>query len=409
MVMEGVELNNTELRNTKSNLDGNPNIGLLRNKNGLLLKTYAWIVKNSIGNVLLIHGLKAHTRLTFMKINLKMPNNNEGVIVDSDNYYIYKDSWIEKFNQNGYSVYALDLQGHGESQAWKNVRGDFSSFDDLVDDVIQYINQIQDESHNIVASKKKKLPMYLVGYSMGGTIALRTLQVLNEEKEDRIKARNSSNYKNSNTILDNSTNANQIDNNMTNSNDYGSDKPDANGNHIGRYNYLDKLNIKGCVSLSGMMILKTTWNAGNNAMKYLYLPVASFLSSITPNAMLPSDPDYKQFEYINNTYKYDKFRCPEETKFIYIYELIKASVTVNCHINYMPKDIPLLFVHSKDDSVCYYEGTISFHNKAKVKKKDLHIVDDMDHAITGAPGNEEILKKVINWISDLRMNDEDEK
>ncbi|SCL86620.1 Serine aminopeptidase, S33, putative [Plasmodium chabaudi adami] len=158
-----------------------------------------------------------------------------------------------------------------------------------------------------------------------------------------------------------------------------------------------------------MMILKTTWNAGNNAMKYLYLPVASFLSSITPNAMLPSDPDYKQFEYINNTYKYDKFRCPEDTKFIYIYELIKASVTVNCNINYMPKDIPLLFVHSKDDSVCYYEGTISFHNKAKVKKKDLHIVDDMDHAITGAPGNEEILKKVIDWISDLRMNDEEEK
>ncbi|SCL86777.1 Alpha/beta hydrolase family/alpha/beta hydrolase fold/Serine aminopeptidase, S33, putative, partial [Plasmodium chabaudi adami] len=228
--MEGVELNNNELRNTKSNLDGNPNIGLLRNKNGLLLKTYAWIVKNSIGNVLLIHGLKAHTRLTFMKINLKIPNNNEGVIVDSDNYYIYKDSWIEKFNQNGYSVYALDLQGHGESQAWKNVRGDFSSFDDLVDDVIQYINQIQDESHNIVTTKKKKLPMYLVGYSMGGTIALRTLQVLNKEKEDRIKARNSSNYKNSNTILDNSTNANQIDNNMSNSNDYGSDKPGANGN-----------------------------------------------------------------------------------------------------------------------------------------------------------------------------------
>ncbi|SBS91285.1 lysophospholipase, putative, partial [Plasmodium ovale curtisi] len=204
-MMDKIELNNDELINTTCNLDGDPKIGWLRNKNGLLLKTYEWLVKNAIGNILLLHGFGTHIRSDFMRKKLKMPNNNEGVIVDTNNYYIYKDSWIEKFNQSGYSVYALDLQGHGESQAWKNIRGEFSSFDDLVEDVIQYMNQIRyeiskdnktdDKFHNIVPTTKKKLPMYVIGYSMGGNIALRMLQVLNKEKGYKINTGESDEYK----------------------------------------------------------------------------------------------------------------------------------------------------------------------------------------------------------------------
>ncbi|SCL83762.1 lysophospholipase, putative [Plasmodium chabaudi chabaudi] len=430
--MEEIELNDGESRSTTvSKLDGDPKTGWLRNKKGLLLKTYAWIVQNPIGNVLLIHGFRAHTRLAFMRINLQMPNNNEDLVVDSDNYYIYKDSWIEKFNQNGYSVYALDLQGHGESQAWKNIKGDFSSFDDLVDDVIQYMNHIQDEiendnktddeSHNVLATKKKKLPMYVVGYSMGGNIVLRALQLLNKKKRSKNKAKNSNNYKKSKKMLCNSNNINETGNDMydmNNSSDYGSDKSgpstytmasaNSSDKHLGYYN-LDKFNIKGCVSLSSMLKLNETRNAGNNSIKYLYLPVAGFLSLVAPNAKRPSGSGYKQFEYITNTYKYDKFRNPSGTKFKHVYELLKATVTVNCNINYMPKDIPVLFVHSTDDSVCCLEGTVSFHSKAKIEKKDIHIVEDMDHAVTAAPGNEEILNKIIDWIYDLRSNNEDKK
>ncbi|EUD74065.1 hypothetical protein YYG_00012 [Plasmodium vinckei petteri] len=447
-----MELNSDELKNpTVGKLDGDPKIGWLCNKNGLLLKTYRWLAKNATGIILLIHGFRVHTRLTFMRINLKMPDNSEGVIVDSDNYYIYKDSWIEKFNQNGYSVYALDLQGHGESQAVNNIRGDFSSFDDLVDDVIQYVDQIHDEiskdnqtdndisnddktdhdilsdnemndePYDIVTTKKKKLPMYVIGYSMGGNIALRMLQVLNKEKGYKINTGESDEYKKCKAILDNSNNINEIDNDMNNSkySDPGTSSAstsattdaiaNSNDKHLGYHNYLEKFNIKGCVSLSSMIKLHETRNVGNTLVKYLYLPVAGLLSIVAPNATFPSDPDYKQFEYINNTYRYDKFRNPDDTKFKYVYELLKATVTVNSNINYMPKNIPVLFVHSNDDSVCYYKGTVLFHKKAKVEKKDIHIVENMDHAITSAPGNEEILKKVIDWISDLRSNDEGEK
>ncbi|SCL88579.1 lysophospholipase, putative [Plasmodium chabaudi chabaudi] len=446
--MEGIELNNDELRSTTiSKLDGDPKIGWICNKKGLLLKTYGWLVKNAAGIILLIHGFRVHTRLTFMRINLQMPNNNEDIVVDTNNYYIYKDSWIEKFNQNGYSVYALDLQGHGESQAWNNVRGEFSSFDDLVDDVIQYMNQIQDEisndnqtnddilnnnqtnddilnnnqmndeSYDIVATKKKKLPMYVIGYSMGGNIALRMLQVLNKEKGYNINTGESDNYKKCKAILDNSNHINEIDNDMNNSknDDPGTSSAGTSATanastsdkHVEYDNYLDKFNIKGCISLSSMITLNETRNVGNILIKYLYLPVTSLLSRVAPNAKFPSDPDYKQFEYINNTYRYDKFRNPDETKFKYVYELLKATVDVNYNINYMPKDIPLLFLHSSDDSVCHYQGTVSFHSKAKVETKNIYIFDKLDHAITAAPGNEEVLNLIINWINNLRMNDGD--
>ncbi|CAD2092325.1 lysophospholipase, putative [Plasmodium vinckei brucechwatti] len=584
--MEEIELSNDELRNTTCKLDGDPKVGWFRNKNGLLIKTYGWLVQNAIGIILLIHGFRSHARLTYMKINLKMPNGSEDLVVDNDNYYIYKDSWIEKFNQHGYSVYTLDLQGHGESQSLGNLRGDINCFDDLVDDVIQYINQIHDEipnddqtndeitndnqtnyeisnddqtnydissdnqtnydisnddqtnydissdnqtnyeisndnqtnyeisnddqtnydissdnqtnydisnddqtnydissdnqtnyeipnddqtndeipnddqtddeisndnqtddeSHDIITTKKKRLPMYIIGHSMGGNIALRILQLLGKEKENSINAENENNYKNFNIILDNYINASEIDNDMeedmiddmydmnnfnkfvmenmnniyflANSNGYyfdkscfsASDTSDSivSDKYEGCYNYLDKLNIKGCASLSGMMRLQAPLDGGSKSFKYLYLPIIKFLSIVAPHALISSELGYKRSEYVTNICKYDKFRNKNGVKFKCISELIKATITLDCNINYLPKEIPLLFVHSIDDCVCNYKGSAMFYDKAKVNRKELYIVEGMNHSITTAPENEKILKMVIDWICDLERNDEEE-
>ncbi|CAD2094011.1 lysophospholipase, putative [Plasmodium vinckei lentum] len=432
-MMEGIELNADILRDRKSKLAGDPKVGWLCNKNGLLLKTYRWLVKNASGIVVLIHGFQGDTQLTFMRKKVQIIYANEGLIV-YDNGYIYKDSWIEKFNRNGYSVYGLDLQGHGESQSLGNIRDSVNCFDDLVDDVIQYLNQIQDEisnenqmndeSHDIVTTKKKRLPMYIVGHSMGGNIALRILQLLGKAKEDRIKDGNSNNYKSCSTILGNSTNINEIDNDMhdmNNSNDcYSNNSCDsasatansivsASGKHEGCYNCLDKLNIKGCVSLAGMIRIKVPLDSGNKSFKYFYLPIINFASRIAPHArLLVTFRKYKAPKFSVNIFKRNELANKNGIELKCVYELIKATVTLDCNINYMPKDIPFLIVHSKDDGVCSYEWAESFYNKANVIKKELHSIDDMDHIITTNPGYEDILKKVIDWISYLRMNDEDE-
>ncbi|VWU51766.1 Putative lysophospholipase/Alpha/beta hydrolase family, putative [Hepatocystis sp. ex Piliocolobus tephrosceles] len=123
-------------------LDGNPKIDSFFNRDGLLLKTYAWIVKNAIGIVLLIHGISVHTRLAFLKHNVEIVNSDRAILLDRDNFYVYKDSWVEEFNKNGYSVYGIDLQSHGLSEGVENLRCHIDNFDTLVDDVICYLNRI---------------------------------------------------------------------------------------------------------------------------------------------------------------------------------------------------------------------------------------------------------------------------
>ncbi|CAD2085505.1 lysophospholipase, putative [Plasmodium vinckei lentum] len=486
--MEEIELNNDELRNTTCNLDGDPKIGWFCNKNGLLLKTYGWLVKNAIGIILLIHGLKSHTRLTFMRINIKIPNNDGDVVVDNNNYYIYKDSWIEKFNQNGYSVYALDLQGHGESQAWKNIRGSANKFDDLVDDVIDYMNHIQDEisnenqtddeSYDIAPTKKKRLPMYIIGHSMGGSIAIRILQLLRKEKEDDINSGDEHDYKKCNIMLDNFTNANEISNAMVedmindirdmntfndnsvkyisdkrcitnskngdpgtfsvnisakardspsvrpkvaksiskkvrssnNSNDStsgstvycSSDTPKASTSgtkQVKQYNHLDKLNIRGCISLSGMLGLTIVGQPGSFIFKYIYIPVTKLMSYFAPYKKTIAEFPYKTSQFIDNVFKYDKFRTNDGITYKYLHEIIKTMGKLFDNAKNMPKDVPLLLVHSKDDGICNYKGSQSYFDKIDVPGKELYIVEGLNHSTTLESGNEDVLKKVMDWIN----------
>ncbi|CAD2089389.1 lysophospholipase, putative [Plasmodium vinckei lentum] len=591
--MEEIELNSDELKNTTVNkLDGNPKIGWFCNKNGLLLKTYGWVVKNAVGIIYLIHGLSTHARLTFMRINIKLPTSDGDVIVDNDNYYIYKDSWIEKFNQNGYSVYALDLQGHGESQAWNNIRGSANRFDDLVDDVIDYMNHIQDEianenqtddeSYDVVPAKKKRLPMYIIGHSMGGGIAIRILQLLRKEKEKRINSGDEHDYKKCNIMLDNSTNANEINNDMVedmisdmcdmnsfndnsvkhvsdkrcitnsknddpgtssastsasirpststnirastsantnanvrastsantstnirtntsantstnmrastsantstnirtntsantstnirastsantstnmcantsvrpkvvkstskvvsannnskdntnenkivsannnskdntseNTNDCSSDITNAStseSEQVKKYNNLDELNIRGCISLSGMLGLTIVGQPGSFIFKYIYIPVTKLMSYFAPYKKTVAEFPYKTSQFIENVFKYDKLRITDGITYKYLHEIIKTMGKLFDNAKNMPKDIPLLLIHSKDDGICNYKGSQSYFDKIDVPGKELYIVEGLNHSTTLESGNEDVLQKVMDWIN-LRNKDANE-
>lgn len=57
-------------------------------------------------------------------------------------YKIYEGSWVQEWNKSGYSVCGLDLQGHGRSDGYKGLPWFFNSFDDLVDDVLQFVKWV---------------------------------------------------------------------------------------------------------------------------------------------------------------------------------------------------------------------------------------------------------------------------
>ena len=66
----------------------------------------------------------------------------------------------------GHSVYALDLRGHGDSDGR---RGHVRRFDQLLQDVDRFRREVQ-------GMVRPDLPMFLVGHSLGGLIALRYLE-----------------------------------------------------------------------------------------------------------------------------------------------------------------------------------------------------------------------------------------
>ncbi|GAB67073.1 PST-A protein, partial [Plasmodium cynomolgi strain B] len=324
-----------------NSIDGKPQLDSFLNKDGLMIRTYGWLVKNAIGIIILVHGLNSHVRFSFLRHNVDIVGNEKAILKDENNYYVYKDSWIEHFNKNGYSVYGIDLQGHGKSDGWENLRVNVKRFDDIAYDVIEYIQKIQeklwknenscdtlpDDNKNV---SKKDIPTYLIGQSMGGNVVLRTLQLIGKSKDEAKK----------------------------------------------------KLNIKGCISLSGMISIERI--------------IASPRSYKLINNML-----YIKYQYMHDLYKYDKIRYKKGITYRFAYQLLKAMDNLQKDMKHIPKDIPILFIHSKDDTLCYYRGVVSFYSRLSNDIKELHILEDMEHMLTVEPGNENVLNKIMQWLSKL--------
>ncbi|SOS81590.1 lysophospholipase, putative [Plasmodium sp. gorilla clade G1] len=326
------------------------------NKDGLLIKSYSWEVREPLGIIILVHGLASHIRFGFLKQNAKIVNNDHAVLIDGDNYYIYEGSWIEKLNKNGYSVYGLDLQGHGESDGYQNLKLHIKDYDDYIYDLIDFIKSVYE---SIISKKEKKqmyitdndiietVPIYLVGYSMGANIILRALQLLNKSND----------------------------------------------------NLISKLNIKAFISLAGMISIKNIGSIDSFKYKYLFLPIIKMLSYVCPTYRLrKKNSGFKRFPYINDLMNFDKLRYKKGMTNKLAYEVIKSVYILKKYINDIPQNIPILFIHSRHDSVCAYEEVLSFYNNLYNTNKEIYTLENMDHVVTLEPKNEQALNKMLTWI-----------
>ncbi|ANQ06924.1 Lysophospholipase-like protein [Plasmodium coatneyi] len=343
-------------------LDGKPRLDSFFNKDGLLLRSYGWLVKNAIGIIILIHGLGSHARLTFLRHNVEIVNNNKAILKDGKNFYVYEDSWVEYFNKKGYSVYALDLQGHGLSDGYEKRNYHVNKFDDFAYDVMQYIARIQDslpcgDSKDDATSdgnvdqgiNKKRLPTYIMGISMGGNIALRILQLLGKSQSD----------------------ANKM------------------------------LNIKGCVSLSSMISVELLTSPGSYTYQLFFLPLSNIISDFFKNSRLISVLPYQRYPYMNDILMFDKIRFKGGITYQFGRELLNAMANLDKDIGYTLTNIPILFIHSKDDPFCYWRGVVSFYNRLKVRYKELRLLENMEHVLTGEPGNMKVLNSVLDWLASI--------
>ncbi|KNC37129.1 lysophospholipase [Plasmodium falciparum RAJ116] len=276
------------------------------NKDGLLIKSYSWEVREPLGIIILVHGLASHIRFGFLKQNAKIVNNDHAVLIDGDNYYIYEGSWIEKLNKNGYSVYGLDLQGHGESDGYQNLKLHIKDYDDYIYDLIDFIKSVYE---SIISKKEKKqmyirdndiietVPIYLVGYSMGANIILRALQLLNKSND----------------------------------------------------NLISKLNIKAFISLAGMISIKNIGSIDSLKYKYLFLPIIKMLSYVCPTYRLrKKHSGFKRFPYINDLMNFDKLRYKKGMTNKLAYEVIKSVYILKKYINDIPSECSYIYLYIQD-------------------------------------------------------------
>eukprot|EP00732_Lithocolla_globosa_P005610 Lithocolla_globosa_v1_NODE_5898_length_1168_cov_76.185085.p1 type:complete len:310 gc:universal NODE_5898_length_1168_cov_76.185085:64-993(+) len=115
------------------------------NKRNVQIYRHAWKVENPKGVVFLVHGFGEHC--------LRLG---------------YKDFLIAHLNKAGYSVFAHDHEGHGNSGG---DRAYFPSFDGLVEDTLQHVRLVIKEEWG----SGERPPLYLCGHSMGGLAAILTL------------------------------------------------------------------------------------------------------------------------------------------------------------------------------------------------------------------------------------------
>jgi alpha-beta hydrolase superfamily lysophospholipase len=84
----------------------------------------------------------------------------------------YEGSVTHRLNEVGCDVLAFDLQGHGLSDKIHGQPCYVEDFDDFAKDVIQFIRIVKEEYRGMDLP-----PLYLLGASMGGLVALRTTQL----------------------------------------------------------------------------------------------------------------------------------------------------------------------------------------------------------------------------------------
>ena len=132
---------------------------------GKKLATYEWPCSRAgakasrhRGCVVSLHGHAVHTRFEFL-----LPTEDGGI------HEQYEGSWIHMLNAAGYSFHGFDLVGHGRSEYIDGMQCYFKRFDDLANDSLDFVRLVKAQQ----CEKGEELPVFLLGESLGGGIAVR--------------------------------------------------------------------------------------------------------------------------------------------------------------------------------------------------------------------------------------------
>lgn len=161
--------------------------GSFTNGQGLKLATYSW--RQTAGPkaaIALFHSYTSYTLFDFLRH--QPPGDARESIKEEDETWLpkYPGSWIEGFYRLGMNIYGMDHQSHGRSEGWRQWRCNVPKFDYLVNDALQFLNDVVVNDPSLPPD----VPIVLLGYSMGGNVVIQTLgRIFSGEKDMALRKR----------------------------------------------------------------------------------------------------------------------------------------------------------------------------------------------------------------------------
>ncbi|CBZ51612.1 putative lysophospholipase [Neospora caninum Liverpool] len=163
-----------------------PQVAIFHNVKDKPVVRYTWPTTTGAarGAVVLLHDQGTHTMFEWLK-HLPPLSKEEREQMEEDpdatetekkefmrmrKASHYEGSWVQKFNDAGLDVHAIDLQGHGLSKVVEGKNYELPcSFDEFAEDTCWLLEEV---------CRHSTLPIFIVGQGLGATIAARAVEML---------------------------------------------------------------------------------------------------------------------------------------------------------------------------------------------------------------------------------------
>ncbi|AFZ80757.1 hypothetical protein BEWA_001640 [Theileria equi strain WA] len=379
--------------------DGKMVMSSFKNKQGLRIATYASRVDNPKGDFILIHGFRSSFMSEFgmfdMEWNLERFEYPSIPYVDGIfinhwdhlyqtsssiarykhlfNYtsldgldaldvlpeYIYSNSFIEAVNKLGYNVYGYDHQSQGLSESISTPRCHVRSYKDYIYDLLQFISIVKrgkfgDASQTwdekvVFKSHETDRKMFFLGFSMGGNLVMQAVQEFYKNAEPGVKF------------------------------------------------------VDGLVGLSAMLNLD---HHLNTPAKRLMGKISKILEWIVPKMFNPCENIENFGESVDFIMRFvDPFHYSGKCTIKPYLSIFNACDDVNRENNmaHYPKDLPTLFLHTRDDNLCGVQGPrdmMARHLKGRRMAKLVELYGN-SHYLNVYQSISSVMPYIDSWLEEL--------
>jgi len=301
----------------------------LQSPTGVELHAYHWPSETARARIVLAHGHGEHACFDFLR--------SAGVGQSRQ----YDGSWIRSFNARGFSVASLDHAGHGRSDGARCLRGFVERFDDHVTNLIALFRSIE---HSQPLEFENDKPLFLMGVSMGGHVALRAAERLQQEYRA----------------------------------------------------------FHGVVLLAPMLSLE---KAKGHGLNRLLLRVGKLASEYLPTVKLVSSPTEALNEQQLAEFRADPLNLVDSlVRARVANEYLEACIKLAQPGRMENVTVPFAIFHSSKDDIVEPFGSYELYRRASSSDKSFtdvtRLSSNMSHLVTQEPGNEMVLERVVGWMEE---------